>query len=61
MKHYIIDKRKNHQQRYFICIDCKKRHDFETSEEYIEAVSMWNKRGGRCVGCYYKLTGELLY
>lgn len=60
--YYIKSKIEKGQQKTFKCKgECGKRFDFSESEEYGAAVEMWEARGGMCVGCYYKKTGELLY
>lgn len=59
--HYIKSKIEKGQQRIFKCTKCKKDFDLSKSEEYGAAVEMFNKRDGMCVGCYFKLTGELVY
>lgn len=58
---FIINKVEEGQQTIFVCIDCKEERDFSKSVEYGSAVTMWRERGNRCVTCYRKLTGELLY
>jgi len=58
---FIVSKIEEGQQKIFICNDCGVERDFSESVEYGAAVSMWNQRGGTCVGCYYKKTGEMLY
>lgn len=58
---YIISKREKGQQKIFKCPKCNKDFDLSNSEEYGLAVEMFEKRDGMCVGCYYKLTGKLLY
>lgn len=58
---YIISKREKGQQKIFRCPKCNKDFDLSNSEEYGAAVEMFKKRDGACVGCYYKLTGKLLY
>lgn len=58
---YIISKREKGQQKIFRCPKCNKDFDLSNSEEYGAAVEMFGKRNGMCVGCYYKLTGKLLY
>ena len=58
---YIISKREKGQQKIFKCPKCNKDFDLSNSQEYGAAVEMFEKRDGMCVGCYYKLTGKLLY
>jgi len=58
---FIISNIEEGQQKIFKCIDCEVEYDFSDSIEYGAAVEMWNRRGGRCISCYYKLTGERLY
>jgi len=59
--YYTISKREKGQQKIFKCSKCKKNFDLSKSEEYEAAVEMFRARDGMCVGCYYKLTGELVY
>jgi len=49
------------QKKIFKCPKCKKDFDLSKSVEYGAAVEMFKNRGGLCVGCYYKKTGEFLY
>lgn len=58
---YIISKGEEGQQKIFKCPECNKEFDLSNSLEYGAAVEMFEKRNGMCVGCYYKLTGKLLY
>ena len=41
--------------------DKERNVDLSESEEYGAAVAMFKNRDGMCVGCYYKLTGNLVY
>ena len=59
--YYIKSKREKGQKRIFKCPTCKKDFDLSDSEEYGAAVAMFEARDGNCVGCYYKLTGDLVY
>lgn len=59
--YYIISKIEKGQQKIFECKECNKKFDLSDSEEYGAAVEMFEKRDDACVGCYYKLTGELVY
>lgn len=59
--YYIVSKIEKGQQKIFKCKDCNKEFDLSDSEEYGKAVEMFEKRDGKCVGCYYELTGELVY
>lgn len=59
--YYIKSKKKKGQQKIFKCATCKKDFDLSDSEEYGAAVVMFEARNGNCVGCYYKLTGKLVY
>lgn len=58
---YIISKIEKGQQKIIVCVKCKKETDLTESVEYGAAVHMFEVRGGMCVGCYYKETGELVY
>lgn len=58
---YVISKIEKGQQKIFKCKKCKKEFDLSKSEEYGAAVEMFHRRGGMCVGCYYKETGKLVY
>ena len=58
---YIVSKREKGQQKIIVCIDCKKDFDLSESVEYGAAVRMFEVREGRCVGCHYKKTGDLVY
>ncbi len=59
--YYIVNKRKKGQQKIFTCSKCKKDFDLSDSVEYAAAVRMFRVRDGLCVGCHYKLTGNLVY
>ena len=58
---YIISKIEEGQQRIFKCPECEEEFDLSESVEYGAAVEMFRKRNGMCVGCNFKLTGELVY
>ncbi len=58
---YIISKREKGQKKIFRCPKCNKNFDLSNSQEYGLAVEMFKKRDGKCVGCYHKLTGRLVY
>jgi len=59
--YFITNKIEPGQKKIFICPECKKKFDLSKSLEYGAAVEMFEARGGLCVGCYYKKTGELVY
>jgi len=58
---YVVSKIEKGQQKIFTCPKCKEKFDLSKSVEYGEAVAMFESRGGLCVGCYFKKTGDLLY
>ena len=59
--YYIVSKIEKGQQKIFTCKICRKDIDLTDSVEYGAAVAMFHRRDDMCVGCYYKLTGKLVY
>lgn len=59
--YYIKSKREKGQQKIIKCVECKEDFDLSDSEEYGAAVAMFEARNGMCVGCCYKLAGNLVH
>jgi hypothetical protein len=58
---FVMNRPEKGQQVIFKCESCGEERDFSNSVEYGAAVTMWKRRGNKCVMCYMKETGELLY
>jgi len=51
--YYIKNKREKGQPRFFKCVCCGEKFDFDDSVDYIGAVMEWKSRGNKCWACGY--------